>query len=133
MYLCLNFQAVSGIPENVLLNPISPTTLMATWDVPKILNGILEGYLLDLTNLQSAALSRVENVSAQVNQYTWTELHPYYFYEVSIATLTSAGRSPHILQIVQMLEAGIYIYMCVCMYVYWHNLGPFPLYTLCGG
>lgn len=90
------------------MNPINPTTLMVTWKVPETLNGILEGYQLELTSLQSATFSNSDNVSAQVNQYTWTGLHPYYSYEVSIAALSTAGRGPHILLRVQMSEAGIY-------------------------
>lgn len=98
-------QTVPGSPKNLMLNPVSPTTLVFTWEEPDTSNGILEGYQLQLTSLQPREVLRAVNVSAQVHQYTWTGLHPYYYYEVTVAALTSAGKGRHTLLRVQMSEA----------------------------
>ena len=88
------------------LNSLNSTTLVATWEEPEILNGVLEGYRLQLTLLQSIELPKVVDIPAELHQYTWTGLHPYYSYEVSVAAFNSAGRGQYYSLRVQMPESG---------------------------
>ena len=81
-------------------------SLRVTWEDPEVLNGVLNGFVLQLSNSQISTLVDRVNVSARVHQYKWTGLHPYYSYEVSIAALTSAGRGSDVVKRVQMPEAG---------------------------
>ena len=95
-----------GSPRSIVLNATSPTTLMAAWEDPEVLNGALEGFVLRLTSSEIGTLLIVANVSATVHRYTWTSLHPYFSYQVSILALTAAGQGPVVSKMIQMPEAG---------------------------
>ena len=80
---------------------------MTTWESPDTLNGVLEGFQLQLSSIQSVIFSNQVNVSADVQQYTWSGLHPYYFYEVRVAALTTAGKGSYTVLRIQMPQAGM--------------------------
>lgn len=101
-------QTVPDSPKSMVLNSRNPTTLLATWEEVDNSNGIVEGYQLELENLDSTESSRAVKVSAQIHQYTWTGLHPYYSYRVSVAAFTSAGTGSRIVMRIQMPETGKY-------------------------
>lgn len=97
-----------GAPRNLNLRARSPTELRASWLAPdeRNNNGVILGYRLTLRDLQSQESSVVTTTSVT---YTWSGLHPYYSYSVSIAAATSAGHGPGLNARIEMPEAGEFV------------------------
>ncbi len=121
----MNCAAAPGQPRSFLLTAHNSSSLTASWENPNILNGVLLGYELRLFTLRiSSSPVDAVNVSSTVNQYMWTNLQPYFYYEVSVAAFTSAGRGARAVERLQMPEAGnscgtkrgIRLYTLQCMF-----------------
>ena len=118
---------VPGIPRNIILNPLSPTNLTVTWEDPTTLNGVLVGFVLQLSVSMPVSWVSTVRVPSTTHSFTWNSLHPHYSYEVSIVALTEAGRGPSSSSMIQMPEDGkciiFQVLYCEMKYLYsLHNL-----------
>ena len=81
-----------------------PTTIVLTWLPPLQANGVIQGYIVNVTGLTQPELSLTYLPTDTT--FTVTSLHPYYLYQCAVAARTSAGSGPFNLQAVQLPEDG---------------------------
>ena len=77
----------SASPGEVGGEAISPSSLVLTWQPPPEdqLNGVLTGYLVNVTETETGVQYQI---SADTAQYTFEGLHPFYRYSFTVAAST---------------------------------------------
>ena len=105
----------SGSPNNIESVGLNSSSLLLTWQPPldHLLNGILRGYIVNLTETETG---NHYQISSDVAQYTFNDLHPFYRYTFIVAALT-IGRGPYSeINSIQMPQDGmIYMFFALCV------------------
>ena len=77
----------SASPGEVGGEALSPSSLVLTWQPPPEdqLNGVLTGYLVNVTETETGVQYQI---SADTSQYTFEGLHPFYRYSFIVSAIT---------------------------------------------
>ena len=83
------FVAPSSSPRSIRLASVNSTSINTTWAPPPVpeQNGAIREYRINLTEVNTGT---VFNFSFQELFQLFTELHPYYTYEIVVAAVTVA-------------------------------------------
>ena len=91
----------------MVLQTVDATTLRVTWQQPQQQNGVIANYRLVLQSLEPHSVGNSTETTTR-EEFTWTDLHPYYSYTLNISAATAAGYGPSTERQFQMPEAGTY-------------------------
>ena len=86
---------------------LNATHIYLTWDPPPPdqLNGIIQGYRINIIELETGEMSQytasADNTNANIGP-----LHPHYGYNFSIVAFTIVGNGPVTYIVIQTAEAG---------------------------
>ncbi|XP_059156952.1 receptor-type tyrosine-protein phosphatase S-like isoform X12 [Physella acuta] len=83
-------------PENVVAKAISPTSIMVSWDEPKIPNGVIMGYKIFYTLKPNDPIFFWEQLEIKQDKrvYTIDNLVPNATYTVCLLAFSSVGQGP---------------------------------------
>ena len=83
------FVAPSSSPRSIHLASVNSTSINTTWEPPPVpeQNGAIREYRINLTEINTGT---VFNFNFQELFQLFTELHPYYTYEIVVAAVTVA-------------------------------------------
>ncbi len=99
----------TGVPLLISAIALSPSDLLLQWKPPslELQNGVIRRYVVNVTEVDSRSF---QMLYSEDNNITLTSRHPFYQYSYSIAAET-IGRGPYSsADVIQMPEAGIYMY-----------------------
>ena len=99
--------APTAEPQSVTGSSVNSETVSLSWDPPPFdrQNGLIRQYLINITELDTGTNYLLTSPSTELTVYS---LHPYYFYEFTVAAVT-VGVGPASLPItVQTNEDGEY-------------------------
>ena len=88
--------APSGPPQNVSAVAIDSRTLYLSWLPPREeeRNGQIKLYLVNLTDYDSGKIMQFLT-EGLVSSLTVLNLHPYYFYNITVTAFTVVGNGPY--------------------------------------
>ncbi|BFZ00058.1 hypothetical protein BsWGS_03097 [Bradybaena similaris] len=89
-------EAPGSPPENVMARAASATTVIVTWDEPKIPNGIIQGYKVFYTTSPEEPIFfwTQQEVKNENRMATITGLTPNVTYTISVLAYSSIGQGP---------------------------------------
>ena len=92
--MILFYTVPSAAPESVEGQALGPRSLLLTWQPPPAdqLNGILTGYIVNVTETETGTGNQYQ-IPADVTQFTFQGLHPFYRYTFIVAAVT-VGQGP---------------------------------------
>ena len=102
--------APTGPPLDVDATPVNSTSVTISWNppAPENQNGVITGFMINLTRIGSEGISRYSSSSDNI---TVGSLHPFTTYAYTVAAQTSVGTGPHTTSSTVMTpEDGIIIY-----------------------
>ena len=97
----------SGPPSNTTGMVLNSTHIYLTWDppTPDKLNGVIQGYRINITELETGEMSQY-TAGADATNATIGPLHPHYGYNFSIVAFTIVGNGPITFVVIRTAEAG---------------------------
>ncbi|BFZ17029.1 hypothetical protein BsWGS_20067 [Bradybaena similaris] len=89
-------EAPGSPPENVLARAASATTVVVTWDEPKIPNGVIQGYKVFYTQQPGEPIFfwEMQEVKSDTRLATITNLTPNVTYSITVLAYSTIGQGP---------------------------------------
>ena len=105
-YYIIVHAAPSGPPQLVSVQPLSPTSLLMSWDPPlqELWNGIIQQYMVRIIELET---ERVTTLFTETTTVNVTSLHPYYNYNCTVAAETTSTGPFSSPVIIRLPESGM--------------------------
>ena len=102
---------------------VNATHVHLSWDPPPSdqINGIIQGYRINITELNTGAVSQY---IAEGTQAVIGPLHPHYNYNFTVVAFTLVGHGPTTYVVLRTAEAGMFIATFPNVAIY---LSPFSL------